>query len=128
MEEDDRRTDSVQKRWKEIGPVPRRYSDAVWKRFRAACDRFFERKSAHFSGVDAQHEENLQAKLALLTEMEAADISEGGFEMIKEFQKSSAAKRAETDDPDVYTVPDIHALFPHCGEIPGILIQENISL
>ena len=78
---------ALQKRWKEIGPVPRRYSDAVWKRFRAACDRFFERKSAHFSGVDAQHEENLQAKLALLTEMEAADISEGGFEMIKEFQR-----------------------------------------
>ena len=78
---------ALQKRWKEIGPVPRRYSDAVWKRFRAACDRFFERKSAHFSGVDARHEENLQAKLALLTEMEAADISEGGFEMIKEFQR-----------------------------------------
>src|SRR5699024_1066036 len=71
----------------EIGPVPRRYSDAVWKRFRAACDRFFVRESAHFSGVDAQHEENLKAKLALLEEMEAADIAEGGFDMIKEFQR-----------------------------------------
>ncbi len=78
---------ALQKRWKEIGPVPRRYSDAIWKRFRAACDRFFERKSAHFSGVDAQHDENLQKKLALLAEMEAADINGGGFDMIKDFQR-----------------------------------------
>lgn len=78
---------ALQKRWREIGPVPRRYSDAIWKRFRAACDKFFERKSAHFSSIDAQYEENLQAKLALLAEMEAADIKEGGFDMIKEFQR-----------------------------------------
>ncbi len=78
---------ALQKRWKEIGPVARRHSDAIWKRFRSACDHFFERKAAHFSGVDAQHEENLQAKLALLAEMEAADIREGGFDLIKDFQR-----------------------------------------
>ena len=78
---------SLQKRWKEIGPVARRHSDAIWKRFRAACDRFFERKAAHFSGIDAQHEENLRAKLALLEEIEAADVAAGGFEMIKDFQR-----------------------------------------
>ena len=78
---------SLQKRWKEIGPVSRRHSDAIWKRFRAACDRFFERKAAHFSGIDAQHEENLRAKLALLEEIEAADVAAGGFEMIKDFQR-----------------------------------------
>ena len=78
---------SLQKRWKEIGPVSRRHSDAIWKRFRAACDRFFERKAAHFSGIDAQHEENLRAKLALLEEIEAADVAAGGFETIKDFQR-----------------------------------------
>ena len=39
---------ALQARWKEIGAVSRRYSDQVWKRFRAACDKFFERKAAHF--------------------------------------------------------------------------------
>lgn len=34
----------LQKEWKEIGSVPRKKSDAVWKRFRAACDEFFEEK------------------------------------------------------------------------------------
>ena len=78
---------ALQKRWKEIGPVPRRHSDAVWKRFRAACDYFFERKANHFAGVDAQHEVNLEKKIALLAEIEACDITEGGFEKIKEFQR-----------------------------------------
>ncbi len=78
---------ALQRQWKEIGPVSRRHSDTVWKRFRSACDHFFERKSSHFSGVDAEHDGNLQAKLALLAEMEAADIQTGGFEAIKEFQR-----------------------------------------
>ena len=35
----------LQKEWKTIGPVPKKYSDAVWKRFIAACDYFFEQKN-----------------------------------------------------------------------------------
>ena len=78
---------ALQARWKQVGPVARRHSDAVWKRFRAACDKFFERKSAHFSSVDSEHEENLKLKRALIEEMKAADIKAGGFEMVKEFQR-----------------------------------------
>lgn len=78
---------ALQTRWKTIGAVSRRHSDAVWKRFRAACDKFFERKAAHFSGVDSEHEENLKRKLALLDEMAAADVAAGGFEVIREFQR-----------------------------------------
>lgn len=78
---------ALQARWKTIGAVSRRYSDAVWKRFRAACDNFFERKSAHFASVDGEHEGNLQKKLALLAEMAAADVKEGGYEVIREFQR-----------------------------------------
>ena len=78
---------ALQARWKQIGAVSRRHSDAVWKRFRAACDRFFERKAAHFAGVDGEHEENLRRKLALLDEMAAADVKAGGYEVIKDFQR-----------------------------------------
>lgn len=78
---------ALQARWKEVGAVSRRYSDQIWKRFRAACDQFFERKSEHFSGVDNEQEENLRRKLALLDEMAAADVKTGGFEVIKEFQR-----------------------------------------
>ena len=78
---------ALQERWKHTGPVSRRHSDAIWKRFRAACDKFFERKAAHFSTVDSTHEENLKLKHALLEEMRSTDIKAGGFEAIKEFQR-----------------------------------------
>ena len=78
---------ALQARWKKVGPVARRHSDVVWKRFRAACDKFFERKAAYFSSVDSEHEENFKLKQALLEEMRAADIKAGGFDMVKEFQR-----------------------------------------
>jgi len=78
---------ALQARWKEVGAVSRRYSDAVWKRFRAACDTFFERKSKYFKEVDGEQEQNLQKKLELLEEMAAAEIKEGGYETIREFQR-----------------------------------------
>lgn len=80
----------LQKKWKEVtGPVPRRYSDQVWKRFRAACDYFFERKSKHFSGVEQEHEQNLEKKQALLAEI-AAFIEAGEqitFDIVKGYQR-----------------------------------------
>ncbi|MEG1700543.1 MAG: DUF349 domain-containing protein [Alistipes sp.] len=78
---------ALQARWKEAGAVSRRHSDAIWKRFRTACDKFFARKSAHFSTVDGEHDENLRKKLALLEEMAAADVKAGGFDVIREFQR-----------------------------------------
>ncbi len=59
----------LQKRWKEIGPVARKQSDAIWKRFRAACDHFFERKSNHFSSIEESYDDNLKMKLELIQEI-----------------------------------------------------------
>ena len=78
---------ALQAKWKQTGAVARRHSDAIWKRFRAACDKFFERKAEHFSAIDSEHEENLKLKQALLEEMRAADIKAGGFDLVKEFQR-----------------------------------------
>ncbi len=75
MSDDWRRTTDqlihFQKQWKEIGPVPRKHADAVWKRFRSACDAFFTRKSEHFSKLDSSYENNLKAKEGLIEELEA---------------------------------------------------------
>ena len=46
---------NLQKEWKKIGPVPRKYSDKIWKRFRSACDEFFKSKSEFFANI-GQHE------------------------------------------------------------------------
>lgn len=81
---------NLQKRWKEIGPVPRKHSDEIWKRFRSACDFFFERKSKHFSQVDNKYEVNLKAKEDLIAEVENYKLSENiedNLKALKDFQR-----------------------------------------
>jgi hypothetical protein len=81
---------NLQKRWKEIGPLPRKHSDDVWKRFRAACDYFFERKSKHFATVDSKYEDNLKAKEELIAEIVAFKVSdnvEASLKVLKDFQR-----------------------------------------
>lgn len=81
---------NIQKQWKEIGPVPRKQSDALWKRFRAACDYFFEKKSEHFSSIDTEQEDNLKEKEELIKEVEAfkstGDADED-LRNLKDFQR-----------------------------------------
>lgn len=76
----------LQKRWKTIGPTSRKYSDAVWKRFRGACDKFFENKSKHFENADSQYTQNLQAKQQIIAELKELDMAKATFENLKEFQ------------------------------------------
>jgi hypothetical protein len=81
---------NIQKAWKEIGPVPRKYSDIIWKRFRAACDYFFENKSKHFSSIDGEQAENLRKKKELLEEVKQFALSgDDGADLdkLKEFQR-----------------------------------------
>lgn len=79
MSDDWRRTTDqlihFQKQWKEIGPVPRKQAEAIWKRFRSACDIFFTRKAEHFSKLESSFEDNLAKKEALLSELEVFDPS-----------------------------------------------------
>jgi len=80
----------LQKEWKEIGPVPKKYSEKIWKRFRKACDTFFAHKSEYFAGRDTSYEDNLNTKLALIEELEGFDPGEdlkAGFERLKDIQK-----------------------------------------
>lgn len=79
----------LQKKWKESGAVARKHADDVWKRFRAACDKFFERKAAHFNNVDSKFTENLEAKKQLLIELSEAvqDKASLTFDKIKEYQR-----------------------------------------
>ncbi|MCX6333159.1 MAG: DUF349 domain-containing protein, partial [Bacteroidia bacterium] len=80
----------LQKDWKEIGPVPRKQSEKSWKRFRKACDHFFERKTEHFAELDTSYEDNLKAKIALIEELESFEPGtdvQTAFERLKELQR-----------------------------------------
>jgi hypothetical protein len=81
---------NLQKKWKEIGPVPRKQSDQIWKRFRAACDHFFNRKSQYFDTIDTKYEENQKLKLELIAEIEGyvpTENPEENFQKLKDFQR-----------------------------------------
>lgn len=80
---------SYQKEWKKIGPAPRKYSNKVWMRFRAACDTFFNNKKAHFKDIDSEQEKNMELKKALLEEVKQFTLSENteeNIQKLKDFQ------------------------------------------
>ena len=73
----------LQKQWKEIGAVPRKKSEQIWKRFRAACDAFFTARDNRPDGpgnVGA----NLEAKKALIEEIKAYEGDESGAATFQE--------------------------------------------
>ncbi|PLW93363.1 MAG: DUF349 domain-containing protein [Marinilabiliales bacterium] len=80
----------LQKEWKKIGPVPRRNSDKIWKRFRSACDHFFNRKSEYYKNIHVVEDENLKKKKEIIKAIRAykvANNKEKDLKAIKEFQR-----------------------------------------
>ena len=63
----------LQKEWKTIGPVAKKYSDAVWKRFISACDYFFEQKNKATSSQRSVEQENLEKKKNIIEKLNAID-------------------------------------------------------
>ena len=62
---------ALQKEWKTVGPVNKRQSDAVWKRFITACDYFFEQRKQKNVNVHAVEHENLKAKKAIIAQLKS---------------------------------------------------------
>lgn len=77
----------LQKEWKTIGPVQKKYSDAVWKRFIGACDYFFEQKGKATSSQRSVETENLRKKKSIIEQLEAVDdtmVSEEADTLVRE--------------------------------------------
>lgn len=80
---------NLQSEWKTIGATPRKYSDQIWKRFRAACDKFFEAKSNYFNNIQEIEAENLRKKEELIQKIlthEFSDDRNANMEALKEYQ------------------------------------------
>jgi hypothetical protein len=80
----------LQEEWKNIGPVPKKNSDKVWKRFRAACDAFFAQKSEFFGSIRDVESDNLNAKKELVNSIQSFEISKdrrANLEALKAFQR-----------------------------------------
>jgi hypothetical protein len=79
----------LQKEWKQTGPVSRRNADKVWKRFRSACDHFFNNKKEHFKNIHGEEDENLKLKESLIEEISNYKVSKdktANLAALKNFQ------------------------------------------
>jgi hypothetical protein len=83
----------IQARWKSIGPVPQEVSDALWKRFRAACDFFFDRRKHGLDELKSERDKNLSAKIALCERAEALQESTSWHETANELKRLQAEWR-----------------------------------
>ena len=80
----------LQKEWKTVGPVAKKYSDAVWKRFISACDYFFEQKNKATSSQRSIEQENLEKKKAIIEKLNgiSEDIeTEEATRLVRELMK-----------------------------------------
>lgn len=81
---------NLQSEWKKIGPVPRKQSDRIWKRFRAACDEFFAGKTEYFKNIQSHEDENLKLKQELIEKVKTFEIGDDrnqAVEALKDFQR-----------------------------------------
>lgn len=63
----------LQKQWKEIGTVPKKYSDDIWARFNAACDAFFAAKKEATAGQRTEQLENMDKKKSIIERLAEID-------------------------------------------------------
>ena len=80
----------LQKEWKTIGPVPKKHSDTIWKRFISACDYFFEQKNKATSSQRSVELENMEKKKEIIIRLSAIDESidtEEASKQVRELMK-----------------------------------------
>lgn len=66
---------ALQKEWKTIGPVAKKYSDAIWEKFTAACDHFFAQKEVNLKSKKDEEQENLKLKYAAIEAIKAYEMT-----------------------------------------------------
>jgi len=81
---------NLQKDWKNAGNTFQKDEHKLWLKFRTACDFFFEKKKEHFEKQDTEQSENLKAKLDLIEEVKAFQLSgnvNDDMQMLKKFSE-----------------------------------------
>ncbi len=64
----------IQREWKEIGHVPRKYSESIWNQFKEACNHYFERLHARRDKENENEVANYEKKSAILDKLKAYEL------------------------------------------------------
>ena len=81
---------NLQKEWRKIGPVPLKYKDKLWQRFRNACNEFFNNKAKYLANINEIQKENLRLKKELVKKIQDYQYStdkKENLNIIKNFQR-----------------------------------------
>ena len=96
--------EEIQAKWRTIGFATRKENQKVYDRFRAACDKFFERKRASFTEFKDSMNANLEKKMAIITEAESLKdstdwkaTSDRFIELQKEWKEIGAVPRKKSE-------------------------------
>ncbi len=79
----------LQKQWKKIGAVPKKDSQAIWNRFRSACDHFFSARDEYLKNKTENEKANAEEKRKIIEEVKnfnAFDDKNKNLEAIQSFQ------------------------------------------
>lgn len=76
----------LQNDWKKLGSAGQRNEQKLWKDFRSACDAFFDNKKAYFEKEDLENTANLDAKKALITEIEGYVVSDDKQQVLSDLK------------------------------------------
>lgn len=90
---------ALQKEWKAIGPVPKKYSESIWQEFIGACNYFFEQKEKVFASLKSEEKDNLTQKKELI-------------ESIKQFQPTG------NETESVTALKALAAKWNEIGHVP----------
>jgi hypothetical protein len=93
----------LQREWKDIGPVPEKNRNEVYKKFKKACDTFFNKRREHSKEVESEYKVNLRKKEEICTEIE---------------------KMAEDNDKNIDRFKELQGLFNEIGFVPRNTIKK----
>lgn len=74
----------LMKKWKNIGPVPKRKSGKIWKKFKGAMDHFYDRRREHFKEVKEKRKDNLEEKKEILEKLKELKKHEDPIQAVEE--------------------------------------------
>jgi len=77
----------LMKRWKEIGPVPRKKNKKIWKQFKSAMDHFYDRRREHFKAVKEEYRENLKIKQEIIEKLQELGKHDDPIKAVEEAKK-----------------------------------------
>lgn len=93
----------IQDDWMKIGPVPVKEKEVIFKRFKAACDHFFNRKREQFAEQEKEYEQNLDKKNAVIDKI---------------------LKLSESKDKNADKIRDLQDEFNSIGFVPRKSIKD----